>query len=431
MSWEQSAENANRKLIEIKSAAKKNSVPIMQDETARFICGYIKNHGVESVLEIGSAVGYSAISFALVSEKIKVTTIEIDIDRVIRAKENFKKAGVEKKIEIIHADALECTLNGKFDLIFIDAAKCQYRKFFEKFSGNLSERGAIVSDNLLFHGMVRDESLTRSYSTRKMVRKIRRYTEFLRESTEFHTDFFEIGDGISVTTRKKNFADFAAENLKISGGKNFDVFKIDDEKNLKLFAPDVPEETALSEFRNSLFLENQKIPAEKIFEIVRVKNRFGEIQKNENAEPLEEIFKKSGDAQKEKILEELAELQKKIIKIPAEKIQCYKENLIFKTGGNTEENSATVRKIKKLPEGGFFCHGNFSLKNAFIKNDGTIFVSSSGEFFRAPKEFFTAKIFVELQEEFPRENFGEKYVSILGENPDEIKPFAEILSLLK
>jgi predicted O-methyltransferase YrrM len=91
--------------------------------------------------------------------------------------------------------------NQKFDLIFIDAAKSQYLHFFERYKDNLNEGGVIVSDNLFFHGMVEDLSLTHNYSTKKLVKKIRKYVLFLKSNTEFDTEFFNCGDGISVSRR--------------------------------------------------------------------------------------------------------------------------------------------------------------------------------------------------------------------------------------
>lgn len=190
-------------LSEIKTYARKNDVPIMMDETQEFICSFIKEHNVKQVLEIGSAIGYSAIQFAKVCEDVKVTTIEIDIDRYLKAVQNIKDCGLENQINIIHADALTLELHSdkNFDLIFIDAAKAQYIKFFEKYKEFLAPQGVIVSDNLHFHGMVEDITLTHNYSTKKLVKKIRKYVDFLKSNTEFNTTFFDLGDGISLSKR--------------------------------------------------------------------------------------------------------------------------------------------------------------------------------------------------------------------------------------
>ncbi len=174
----------------------------MQDEGCDFICDYIKEHSCKNILEIGTAIGYSSIRFASLADDIKVTTIELDIDRHLKAVENFKAAELSDRITAIHADALTCPLEGSFDLIFIDAAKAQYIKFFEKYKANLAPGGVIISDNLSFHGMVDDLSLTHNYSTKKLVKKIQKYAEFLRTNQEFETTFYEIGDRIAVSKRK-------------------------------------------------------------------------------------------------------------------------------------------------------------------------------------------------------------------------------------
>lgn len=190
-------------LKDIKTYAKKNSIPIMRDGGVDFICNYIKEHHIKNILEIGTAIGYSSIEFAKVGDDIKVTTIEIDIDRVITAKQNISDLALDQRITVINANALQVEIEGLYDLIFIDGPKAQYIKFFEKFSKNLAEDGVIISDNLSFHGMVEDLSLTHNYSTIKLVKKIRKYIDFLKNNPDFQTEFFECGDGISVSKRKK------------------------------------------------------------------------------------------------------------------------------------------------------------------------------------------------------------------------------------
>ena len=186
----------------IKNFAMKNEVPIMQDEGSDFICDYITSHGVKSVLEIGTAIGYSAVRFAKLSPQIKVTTIELDEERYKAAVKNVEEQGLSERITLIHGDALKEEISGLYDLIFIDAAKAQYQKFFEKYKANLSENGVIITDNLSFHGMVEDLSLTHNYSTKKLVKKIRKYIEFLKSNEEFETEFIKKGDGISVSRRR-------------------------------------------------------------------------------------------------------------------------------------------------------------------------------------------------------------------------------------
>ena len=188
----------------IENFAVKNSIPIAQSESADFICSYIKSRSLKRVLEIGGAIGCSAIRFAQAADDVKVTSIEIDERLFSQAQKNVRAFGLEDKITLINADALsdELKLSGTFDLIFIDAAKAQYIRFFEKYKPLLSQNGVIISDNLSFHGMVDDLSLTKNESTIQLVKKIRKYKDFLLSNTEFETRFYDTGDGISVSTRK-------------------------------------------------------------------------------------------------------------------------------------------------------------------------------------------------------------------------------------
>ena len=191
-------------ISEIKLYARKNDVPIMQDQSQQFICEYIKNHNYKKILEIGTAIGYSTIQFAKTSPDVKVTSIELDIDRFIKARQNVEDCNLQDRITLINENALDTQLDDKFDLIFIDGPKAQYIKFFEKYKNNLNPNGVIISDNLFFHGMVEDLTLTHNYSTIKLVKKIRKYIDFLKNNQEFTTEFFDLGDGISVSSPKKS-----------------------------------------------------------------------------------------------------------------------------------------------------------------------------------------------------------------------------------
>lgn len=190
-------------LLDIEKYAKDNNVPIMLPDGIEFLLNYIKENNVKTILEIGTAIGYSAIRMALISSDTKVTTIERDIDRYNEAIKNISDFSLENQINVIYADAFDVDLTEKFDLIFIDAAKSQYIKFFEKFKHNLNETGTIISDNLEFHGLVENkENVSLSRNVRGLVRKINEYVTFLKDNGEFKTDFYSIGDGIGVSVRK-------------------------------------------------------------------------------------------------------------------------------------------------------------------------------------------------------------------------------------
>jgi len=184
--------------------AEAENVPIIEKESIKFINRYIELNKVKNILEIGSAIGYSAILMASVSDDINVTTIEKDEKRYFECLNNVKKVGLEKRISVVFQDALEINLTGhSYDLIFIDAAKGQYIKFFEKFKYHLNEGGSIITDNLHFHGLVGHKEKAQSDNVRSLVEKIERYVTFLKENKEFTTKFYDIGDGLSVSFRNR------------------------------------------------------------------------------------------------------------------------------------------------------------------------------------------------------------------------------------
>lgn len=180
-----------------------NHIPIMEQEGIEFLTNYIKKNNVKTILEIGSAIGYSAIKCALVDDDITITTIERDTERYNIATKNISEFHLNDRINIINDDAFNTCFNEKYDLIFIDAAKAQYIKFFEKFKNNLKENGVIISDNLKFHGLVNGNDDNLSRNVKGLVRKLRLYIDFLQNNSEFETIFYDIGDGVAVSKRKQ------------------------------------------------------------------------------------------------------------------------------------------------------------------------------------------------------------------------------------
>lgn len=192
------------KILEMEDYAQEKNVPIIEKKSIAFIMKYIKEHNVKNVLEIGAAIGYSAILMASSSEDVLVTTIERDEERYMECLKNVKAVGLDKKINVVFQDALEVNLSEdlKYDLIFIDAAKGQYERYFEKYKYFLKENGTIITDNLKFHGYVGKSAKIESKNLKSLVEKIENYIDFLKNNEEFDTTFYDIGDGLSVSTWK-------------------------------------------------------------------------------------------------------------------------------------------------------------------------------------------------------------------------------------
>ena len=191
------------KILEMEQYARDYNVPIIEKDSIAFIMKFIKANDIQEVLEIGSAIGYSAILMASVKDDIKITTIERDKTRYLECLKNIKEFNMENKIDVVFQDALEMNLSGvAYDLIFIDAAKGQYTNYFEKYKYFLKPGGVIITDNLKFHGHVGNRENIASRNLRQLVGKIENYIDFLKDNEEFETKFYDVGDGLSVSIRK-------------------------------------------------------------------------------------------------------------------------------------------------------------------------------------------------------------------------------------
>lgn len=184
--------------------ADEKGIPIMEKDGINFLSEFVKLNKIKNILEIGSAIGYSAINMALASEDVNITTIERDKDRYIEAVKNIKSAKLDHRITLVLADALDFNTDEKFDLIFIDAAKSQYLKFFNKFSNNLKPKGYVVTDNIKFHGLAFSDKSKLSRNLRQLLTKLENYVNFLNNNKDFKTRFFDIGDGIAISRRRKD-----------------------------------------------------------------------------------------------------------------------------------------------------------------------------------------------------------------------------------
>ena len=187
-------------LEKIKEKALENHVPIIMDDTLEYIYELYKNNKISSILEIGTAVGYSAICFTeILNDYGFIDTIERDEQRVVEAKENIKKAEVEDKINIISGDAVEILprLNKKYDMVFIDAAKGKYPFFLKEALRMLNDGGIILADNILYKGYVMSDY--NKHKQRTAVRNLREYIKEVSENPKLETEILEVGDGLAIS----------------------------------------------------------------------------------------------------------------------------------------------------------------------------------------------------------------------------------------
>jgi len=189
-------------LNQMREYAIENYVPIIKDDGLMLLSQVIKLANVKEVLEIGTAIGYSAINMAKLGAN--VTTIERDSNMYDLAIKNIENSKLNN-INVIFGDALEqfdVLKDKRFDLIFIDAAKGQYKKFFEIYVPLLNEHGVVVCDNMIFHNSVNMDTSEMSRSLRGLVNKLKMFTEFLINNNDFDTTIYEIGDGMAVSIKK-------------------------------------------------------------------------------------------------------------------------------------------------------------------------------------------------------------------------------------
>lgn len=414
-------------LAELKECARKNNIPVMKDEAARFICGFIQRNNVQSVLEIGTATGCSAIQFASEKPDVHITTVEIDAGRAAQAVQNIRNAQLADRIHVIHSDALSFCTDSLFDLIFIDAAKAQYEKFFERFKRNLKPDGAIISDNLFFHGIVESQQLTRSRSTRMLAKKLKNYAAFLQESTEFSTEFVAAGDGLAVSRRKENFSHCIVKQNRMQKTESFQIFRIDSGRALKLFGCHIPREAVMQEFRNTLCVCRLGISVPKAIETAALQGRFGIVFRTPGEKTLLDALCEGADIRF--LTRKYAQLHKAMLCRAPQQAENYKEQLVRAAGGHAKEHSAVIRKIKHLPDGNCLCHGNLHPENVWIQADGSLAACGFMNLCRGPKEYDVAKAYFATAQTGSEQavRLAQSYLKESGIPHEKIAAYLEVL----
>ncbi|OHR85032.1 methyltransferase [Staphylococcus sp. HMSC34C02] len=188
----------------LRSYAEENAVPIVDRLSLEMIKQLIRIHGAKNILEIGTAIGYSSMHFASVSDDIQITTIERDEKMITQAKANFETFGYSSQIRLIEGNALEqySQVDDKvYDIIFIDAAKAQSKKFFEYYTSLLKKGGLVITDNVLYHGFVSNIDIVRSRNVKQMVKKVQKFNEWLMNQENYSTNFINMDDGLAISIK--------------------------------------------------------------------------------------------------------------------------------------------------------------------------------------------------------------------------------------
>ncbi|MGD6853726.1 O-methyltransferase [Bacillus infantis] len=191
--------------LEMEEYAKENGVPIMELPGIEALLQLLRIQKPERILEVGAAIGYSALRMSFAIPDAHIVTIERDEERIETARGYFRAADRGDQITLLAGDALELegeTLKyGSYDAVFIDAAKGQYKKFFEIYARQLSDGGLIITDNVLFKGLV-CESEIENKRIRSLVKKISEFNAWLMNHPDYDTVILPVGDGIAISKKR-------------------------------------------------------------------------------------------------------------------------------------------------------------------------------------------------------------------------------------
>ena len=191
-------------LMEMERFAAEHHVPIMQLSGIEALNQLLRIQKPTSILEIGTAIGYSAIRMAQALPNVNIVTIERDVARVEKAKEFINRSTVANQITVIEGDALEVELeqDATFDAVFIDAAKGQYMKFFEKYSPLVPSGGVLYIDNMYMHGLSDLDIKEVPKRKRTMIRNLKTFSDWIMKHPDYTTAFFPIGDGLLICLKR-------------------------------------------------------------------------------------------------------------------------------------------------------------------------------------------------------------------------------------
>ncbi|MFC5557634.1 O-methyltransferase [Ureibacillus thermophilus] len=195
----------NDLLLKMEQYAQNHHVPIMQLEAIEVLTQILRIQKPKRLLEIGTAIGYSAIRIAEAVPDCHIVTIERDEERIQLAKQFIAESNVGNRITLIEGDALEVDaseLLSNFDAVFIDAAKGQNMRFFETYSPLVPSGGVIYIDNMYMHGLSELPIEEVPRNKRSMIRKLKEFTEWIANHPDYQTTFVPVGDGLLICLKR-------------------------------------------------------------------------------------------------------------------------------------------------------------------------------------------------------------------------------------
>lgn len=193
-------------LMEMELFAKDENVPIMELDGIEVLLQWLRFQQPARILEVGTAIGYSALRMADALPHTEIVTIDRDENRLNQAKSFIERSGFKDRVHVIYGDALDVKEQveafGQYDAIFIDAAKSQYGRFFELYESLLPKNGVIYTDNVLFKGLVADPTPELSRNVKQLLRKLDRYNQWLMNNKNYQTVILPVGDGLAISKKR-------------------------------------------------------------------------------------------------------------------------------------------------------------------------------------------------------------------------------------
>ena len=194
----------NQELIEqIKQKALLDRVPIIEDEGLQFIVDFINEKDIKSMLEIGTAVGYSSICFASSQLDLTIVTLEKDQQRYNQAKNNISLAKLNDRINSVLTDAREFNLSQQFDCLFLDGPKAHNQQLLDLYLPNLKQDGYIIVDDVYFHGFIDHPETLKTKRLVPLVKKLSKFRNDMLNSEVYDCQYYQVGDGILIGRRRK------------------------------------------------------------------------------------------------------------------------------------------------------------------------------------------------------------------------------------
>lgn len=405
----------------------------LKSDAVEFIIDLMRRRCLHTVLELGGGLGLTATRLA--ESGADVVTVERDESRAAAIRDRTLRHGVASMVHVVLSDALSPTLciEGSFDLILIDAAKSQYTRLFRRWSQQLSPAGVIVSDNMAFHGIVRDRTLSHNRSTKQLAKHLAEYARFLKWHVDFATHYYDVGDGLAVSECKGDFEPllcFKRPLFEARRGSYFALEQGDALTFIKVLPCEVTEDQAREQACLLERFHEEAGCAITPIALWRVGKSFAIQVKEPPVTTLQFALNQAHTSSEcTAIVKQLLSMQSRIARFDDESLPSYKETLKAMAGGDTKEAASVIRAIKRLPDvagAALLCE---TLEELVVLKGGAVCPSGEGCLCSCPRELAVCDTWMSLYRDVST-TAARLYLVAAGVVEEQLAPFADVLRLL-